>query len=158
MYGIRSTSTPSTWDEVLAPFEKEANRAFNNIVKGLGSHDFFVKGSYPKCNILDTDDKLIIEAAVPGMTMEDITIELEDSIFSISGKKQERLEGDFLRKELHLSSFRRTFALPEIEQFDVDAISASLSNGILVIEFPRSSSYIDKIKKRVIKIGEKGDS
>ena len=58
--------------------------------------DFLTKAAYPKVDIVDFKDRLEITSEIPGLTKKDISIEVKDSILTISGKKQEKNENEEL--------------------------------------------------------------
>ena len=67
-------------DDLFVEFMMPFDRMFDEFIKinfpGLQSkfgNDFYEKGSYPKVDILETKNELVIEAAVPGMSKEDIS-------------------------------------------------------------------------------------
>lgn len=129
-------------DDLFVEFMMPFDRMFDEIIKasfpGLQSKyggDFFEKGSYPKVDILETKDALIIEAAVPGMTKEEITVDVHDGILMISGEKRlgesSKIDGSYIYRELKRSTFRRSWTLAE--NLDPSKISAKLENGMLYL-------------------------
>lgn len=88
----------------------------------------------PRCDIQEKEDCFIIEAEVPGISPEDIKVELvQNDILSISGERHlehEKRGADFNLIERGSGFFRRQFMLPEI---DPDKITATGSHGLLTI-------------------------
>lgn len=85
------------------------------------------------------DGSYVITVEVPGLSSEKIDISYEDSILSITADYGEQEEGS-----LRAGKFSKSYRLPEM---DSDKITATMSNGILTIELPRSeSSKSKKIK------------
>jgi HSP20 family protein len=111
---------------------------------------FAERESYPKVDVVDTGDSLILEAEIPGLTKKDVSVELEDNILSISGvKRQEVKEGHtIVRKEIKRSSFTRTFDLED--GFEQSEIEADFKDGILLVKIPKKKEVIEKSKKRKI--------
>jgi HSP20 family protein len=105
-------------------------------------------GSYPKIDVKENEENLTIKAELPGMTKEDISVELKDSILTISGeKKEEKSEKDtkFLRTEITYGSFGRSFHIPV--EVEYEKIQAAFKDGILHITIPKSEKEkIHKIK------------
>lgn len=94
----------------------------------------------PAVNITETKEELLLTAEVPGMTEENITVEIENNVLSISGEKSDvRTEGDEDRRyhlwERNYGAFRRAFTLPT--SVKVDDVTASFENGILTIRLPK---------------------
>lgn len=94
----------------------------------------------PAVNIVESDDKFIVEMAAPGMTKKDFEIELDNEMLTISSEKEvsnELEENDkYSRREFSYQSFKRTFQLPKTV-VDDSKIEASYENGILTISIPK---------------------
>lgn len=136
----------------LDTFFEEALNSFPNI--NAPTVSALSKSNYPKVNIVEEDDKIVINAAVPGLTKEDINIEIEEDVLTISGEKQEEDScctdeaHSYLKRELHRSSFRRGWILHE--SLDQNKISAEVKEGILSIIIPKLVA--DSAKKKTIKV------
>ena len=134
---------PYSTTELITPFDSLLNELFNDNfapLKQAFGDDFFVRGSYPKVNVVNTDDSVIIEAAVPGMAKEDITLEIKDDVLTISGRSNQADEYEssaFVRREIKRSRFERSFALSD--NLNRDAITASCDNGVLKLTLPKVS-------------------
>ncbi len=144
-------------DEFLTPFDdlfdRLLNDSFPTLSKELGVNAF-KNGSYPKCDIVEYTDEYEIIAEIPGLTKDQISIEVEEGVLVIKGDKGkdyniEDKNGKWVRRELKRSSFRRSFTLNE-EKLDLDKLKASFNNGELHITIPRKEEV--KIEKKVIKI------
>lgn len=144
-----------TKDELLTPFDSFINDFFNQQMELSKSfpNDFFSKGSYPKVNVADLKDSVVIEAAVPGMRKEDITVELSDNILTLSGKSSQSnniSDKEYIRRELKRSKFRRSFALGDNLLFE--SISAVCENGVLSLTIPKRTEEEKPNSHRVIEI------
>lgn len=118
-------------------FDRLMKTSFPDISKEIGI-DFFEKASYPKCNIFRKDGALVIEAAVPGVTKEDLSIKFdaETSDLTISSCKQDSEETNeiiYFYRELKKSSFKRTFRFGDAKKYDLEHLNAKLDNGILTL-------------------------
>ncbi|MDX1647649.1 MAG: Hsp20/alpha crystallin family protein [Longimicrobiales bacterium] len=96
----------------------------------------------PPVSVSETKDELVLTAELPGMTEDDIAIDLENNVLSISGQKNEvREEGDEERRyhvyERRFGSFNRSFTLPRT--VDANDIRATFDNGILIVKMPKSA-------------------
>lgn len=98
--------------------------------------------SYPSANIIETDDDFKIEMLVPGYSKEDISIEYENSLLSVSheSENKEESEGDdslakYVTREFHKRNFHRRFKLSD--RLASDKITARYENGILEISIPK---------------------
>lgn len=96
----------------------------------------------PPVTVSETADELLMTAELPGMSEDDISIDLENNVLSISGQKQEvREEGDEERRyhvyERSFGAFNRSFTLPRT--VDANAIEARYDNGILTVRLPKAA-------------------
>jgi HSP20 family protein len=105
---------------------------YSSLSKALGS-DFFSKGSYPKVNIRQNKEGVVIEAAVPGMKKEDISIQVSERVLTISGKSTNDYDNNssFLIREIKKSSFSRSFYLSD--ELDYETFSAEVKDGLLIV-------------------------
>lgn len=142
-------SRDDLFSEFMIPFDRLFDDFFRNSFPTLQNKyggDFFVKGSYPKVDIRDTEESIVIEAAVPGMSKEDISIEVEDGILKVAGSKSEDdSRNDYIYRELKRSSFRRSWNLSD--QLDHQSVKATFENGMLNIEI--SKLKLDKRPNRL---------
>jgi len=139
----RTTLTPRATSkrEFLTPFDRLFDDMFEDmfpmLYKDLGDN-FFVKGSYPKVNVIDGQESLTIEAAIPGMNKDDVSVEISEGVLTIRGEsnQQEGIDdGQYLKREIKKSSFYRSFRLND--NLSHDDILASYDNGILTLSIPK---------------------
>lgn len=98
-----------------------------------------------------TEDKLVITATMAGAKPEDISVNINNDLLTIRGKRKREIElkeDDYFYKECYWGSFSRAIVLP----VDVltDAAAATMKNGVLTIIIPKESSK----KKVPIKVIE----
>ncbi|NLZ18971.1 MAG: Hsp20/alpha crystallin family protein [Bacteroidales bacterium] len=97
----------------------------------------------PAVNIKETDKDFQIEIAAPGMTREDFTIRVdndEELVIALEKKhenKEEQKDGNYLRREFSYTSYHQAFTLPD--NIDVEAIKATMTNGVLGIVLPKKT-------------------
>src|ERR671932_2757440 len=88
----------------------------------------------PAMDLLETDDHFVLRADLPGMSEEDVNIELEDTTLTISGQRkaehEESREGYF-RVERAFGAFQRSLTLPK--GVDPEAVTASFDRGVLEV-------------------------
>ena len=92
----------------------------------------------PLVDIVETNDKFVILADLPGVDPKDIDVQMEKGILTIRGERRLDRQTDsqtFARTERLHGSFHRRFALPD--SADPDKVSASGSNGVLEIVIPK---------------------
>ena len=103
-------------------------------------------------DIFQTDDELVFRAAVPGFAPEDINLVVLNGVLSLKGEHQvaePHSAGQYLRQEMSLSAFDRSFELP----FAVQAAKAQaeFEHGILTVRLPKA----DEARPTHIKIAVK---
>jgi HSP20 family protein len=110
---------------------------------------------WPSMDIYSKDDDLVIKAEVPGALPQDIDVDLDDDVLTISGKRaheEEVEEDDYYRKECAFGSFCRTIPLPKgVKEED---ISAKLKDGVLEVVVKGAGTSVPTKKKIPV---EKGD-
>ena len=116
-------------------FDEMVAQTFPGFSSGFGQ-DFFEKGSYPKVNILNAEHAVMIEAAVPGLEKEAISIEYTEGVLTIAGSSnQVHEQHHYVHREIKRSSFSRSFRLDD--NLDAEKISAEMKNGLLILTIPK---------------------
>jgi HSP20 family protein len=93
----------------------------------------------PAVDVEETAEELVLTAELPGMTQQDIELEVENNILTLRGEKPEiRKEGE--EKKYHLwerrfGSFQRSFTLPRT--VNADSIEAEFVDGVLQVRLPK---------------------
>ena len=108
----------------------------------------------PAVNVEETAGELLLSAELPGLSEDEVSIELENNVLTIGGEKSEdRTEGDEERRyhlwERRYGSFQRSFTLPRTVK--ADDIRAHFDHGILKIHLPK----VPEAKGRKIEIEKK---
>ncbi len=104
--------------------------------RGLNTQPFQIA-----VDIREEDDAFFVEAEVPGLSGEDVNVDIEKNVLTIRGeRKVEREEGEgrYRRVERRYGSFSRSFSLPET--VDAEKISADLRNGVLALRLPKKEA------------------
>jgi HSP20 family protein len=92
-------------------------------------------GGWPQIEVHHAGDKLIVQADIPGLKREDVSVDVHDNELRISGERRsqtERNEGRYYRTERSYGSFSRVVPLPEGAK--TETASASFENGVLRVE------------------------
>lgn len=133
------------WAEGLKPkFPKFVENLFGSKISDEAGKGESV-GSVPAVNVESKNTQYDIEVAVPGLEKDDISIQVEGNVLTISSEKQYSHEDkgrNFLRQEFGYAAFSRSFALPK--GVDADAISARMESGILKIGIPSEKGGFSK--------------
>ncbi|MFW5947668.1 MAG: Hsp20/alpha crystallin family protein [Gemmatimonadota bacterium] len=95
----------------------------------------------PAADVMENSDAIRVTLELPGMTAEDIEVNLENNLLTVSGEKQEeRTESDRNTRwhvsERRFGRFSRSFVLPR--EVDHDAIEAHFENGVLELRIPKA--------------------
>ena len=138
----------------LGTLQTEMNRLFNTVFDGPGAGGNGVSGTMrrwmPAMDLVESGDDFVLRADLPGMSEEDVSIELEDSTLTISGerKTEHEKEGEgFYRVERATGAFSRSLTLPK--GVDADAVTARFDRGVLEVRIPKPQER----KPRRISIG-----
>ncbi|HFU76879.1 MAG TPA: Hsp20/alpha crystallin family protein [Epsilonproteobacteria bacterium] len=107
----------------------------------------------PAINTREGEFAYHVEVDLPGMSKEDINIQVEDNTLVISGErkfKDEVKEENYYKVESSFGSFSRSFSLPDAA--DVENIHAESKDGVLEVVVPKlEEAKVDKVKKIDIK-------
>jgi HSP20 family protein len=106
--------------------------------------------AYPPVNIWEDENGFYVEAELPGMSMDDLEIYVnEGDELSIKGvRKVSEIEGTWRRQERGHGEFSRAFKLPDA--VDLPNVSAELKDGVLTITLPKCEAV--KPKKIEVKV------
>lgn len=105
---------------------------------------------YPSTNIIEHDDKYVIELSVPGYTKDTLDIKVERNQLTISTTQsnQETVENDsYKMREFSQMSFNKSFHLSE--DIDTESISAKCDNGILAVTLPKKDEAKPQPPKKI---------
>jgi HSP20 family protein len=146
------------WEPVreLNTIQSEMNRLFNTFFdsptpgNGAGTHT--ARRWIPAMDLVETADDFVLRADLPGLTEQDVNIELEDNVLTVSGERkaehEQRKEG-YYRVERSSGSFSRTLTLPE--GVDPQSVRASFDRGVLEVQIPKPQQR--KPSKVAISVG-----
>jgi HSP20 family protein len=91
----------------------------------------------PQIEVLHNNGQFMVRADLPGLTKDDVKVEVTDDRLTISGErkeeKEEKREG-FYRSERSYGSFYRQIPLPEGAK--TENAAATFHNGVLEITIP----------------------
>jgi len=120
----------------LVSLPAEINRFFNDF--GVDAWDTDTVWS-PAVDITETEDGFEVKAEIPGMNKDEIKINYEDDMLTLSGERNQEKEEknkNFHRIERRYGKFQRSFCLPN--HIKADAIKANYKNGVLTVNIPKS--------------------
>lgn len=104
----------------------------------------FVK---PPCDVYENVDEFLLVADLPGVSKEDLTIQMDNGEMVIQAPRQQaHVQGKWLSTEYVACDYQRRFALPT--GVEVEKVKAELQDGVLRIHLPKSEA----VKPRQIPI------
>lgn len=131
---------PNYWGP--ANMVQEMERAFDSVRMKLGdlaySAGSMISPRVPAVDVRKEGDLYVVEAELPGLKREDVSIEVGEGTLYIKAQKDERFEESgegYIRKERGSTSFYRRLSLPT--DADRENINAKLEDGLLRITIPR---------------------
>ncbi len=121
---------------MLVQLSKDPMRLFDDIWSGTQ------QPSAPafKVDISEDEKGFHIDAELPGIAKENVTLNVEDDVLTIKAEKKvetEENKKNYHRIERSTGSFSRSFNLGEM--IDQESISADFSNGILHVILPKAA-------------------
>ena len=131
------------------PFTQEFDRLFStlfNNTRNGGAAQRWV----PPMDLVEADDYFVLKADLPGLSEDDVAIEVQDNVLTISGSRQhehERKEQGWFRLERSYGNFSRSLTIPD--GVDASRVEASFDRGVLEVRIPKP----EERKPRRISIG-----
>lgn len=134
----------------IDPF-RELATLFENFVEPRTAKDQLMAGSFvPPVDIYEDEHNLVLKLEVPGVTEENLDIQVENNTLTVKGERafeKEEKEENFHRIERRYGSFLRTFRLPNT--VDSEKIEANYDKGVLKIALAKKP----EAKPKQIKVG-----
>ena len=121
---------------------------FFNTVSRTPFNTVNQKSNYPRVDIRENRESVTLDATVPGLRKEDVSIDYEDGHLKISAEKQNHDGDDFIHREIHRSAFSRWFSVDE-DEYEVSNISANLVDGILSITIPKKEEAVKPLPRKI---------
>ena len=139
----------------LVPFRRrnrqmQGQDPMESLINSFFDDSFTSMTANFKTDIIEQEDKYVIEAELPGMHKDDIELEIDNDRLTISANQTHEVkeeEENYIRRERRTGSFQRSFYIDNIQE---DDIKASYDNGILKIDLPKKEPT--KPKRREIEI------
>jgi HSP20 family protein len=127
----------------LQSFQDEMNRMFNQFFRGGTGEEAGWGGRTwaPPVDIYETDDALILKAELPGVSKDDVSIEIHQNTLILRGQgrpEAEVQEDRYHRAERAYGPFQRSFMLPTL--VDQEHVQATYHDGVLELRLPKSEA------------------
>lgn len=120
-----------------------------DAAQGGQSESTRVRPAYsPNVDILEGKDELLLLADMPGVELDDVSIQFEQGMLTVHGRVRERAPsgGRSLVLEYGIGDFHRTFRVSEA--IDASKIHAELDNGVLTLHLPK----VEAVRPRQIQV------
>ena len=104
---------------------------------------------YVPLDLYETDNEVVVQAALPGVKPEDVDIQISGDTLTIRGEtkhEEEENKRDYYRQESWYGSFARSVTLPV--QVNADGADAVFENGVLKLTIPKA----EEAKPKTIKV------
>lgn len=129
----------SRWD----PFG-EMQRLTDQVLRGW-TGETPARNFAPAVDIYEDDDAIVVRAELAGVKPEDVHIEVENNVLTLSGERklerEDKREG-YHRIESVYGTFTRSFALPDTA--DAEKVEADMNEGILTVRIPKKPETAHK--------------
>jgi HSP20 family protein len=128
----------------LMTMQERMNRLFNEFFSRPAGYEeeSTVQGKWtPAVDIYETDSEVVLKAELPGMTQEDIHIEIRENVLTLKGERKqesEAEEGEYHRVERSYGTFQRMFTLPSVIQHE--KVKARYKDGVLEVTMPKAEA------------------
>jgi len=134
----------------ITSFRDDINRLFaRTLGEGLSASQTWT----PAVDVFETKDAVTLKAELPGLTVDDVDVEIDDNVLTVSGERtfQDTVEeGRFYRVERSYGRFSRSLTLPQ--GIKADEVTATFKDGILEVTVPKAEEV--KPRKVAIAAGE----
>jgi len=125
----------------LQTLQHEVNRLFGSFFEtptSAANGGTAPRRWIPAMDLVESGEQYVLRADLPGLTEDDVKIEFEDDVLTISGERRtehEERSKEYVRVERAFGSFSRSLSLPS--GIDASAIQASFANGVLEVRIPK---------------------
>lgn len=111
--------------------------------------DMDMMARMPAVDVYEDKDVVVIKAEIPGLSKEDISVQVTDSTLTIKGEKkreEEIKDENYYCCERSFGAFTRAVDLPS--EVKADQVKASFKNGVLEVRMPKT----EEAKKKAVTI------
>ena len=144
--------------QLMRQMSEEMDRLFSDVLLGgsgrgqsltsRGTGNLGQQFWAPQLEVLEQGDQLIVRADLPGLSKEDVQVQVQDGLLTIQGERKQQHEeqrGDFYRSERSYDRFQRSIALPE--GINPDEVKGSFKDGVLDITLPMPQAQQQDVRQ-----------
>ena len=128
---------------------REMNRLFDDVFRGFVLTNtgplLDSKKTWPRIEVIDTDSEMTISAELPGLTQNDVQVEIIDGVLSIRGERRavRNDEGRYFTERFY-GAFERQIPIENVQQ---DKVKADFRNGLLTVTLPKAAHKSENVKR-----------
>jgi len=144
----KNGSSPVSYSAVSELFD--IDQWSPKIREGYNAGSESIYGKVPAANIKETHLEFTVEMAVPGMAKNDLSIEINDHLLTVSSSctrfglsEEER----YTKREFNYNNCGRSFILPS--SVVETAVYATCSDGLLNVTLPKKEDAIGNTKREI---------
>ena len=128
------------WDpgRELDALQSDVSRVFDTFFGTRSGNGVATRRWVPAMDLVEDDEHLVLRADLPGLTEEDVNVEVKDGVLTVSGERraeEKTEEKGYHRVERSYGSFSRSLSIPE--GIDPEQVSADFDNGVLEVRIPK---------------------
>ena len=139
MLATLSLTKPSSWDALWNEFFPEFPFRLDGDPRGVRPGGFS-----PAVKIWETDDAFHAEAEIPGVTLEDLEVEVTGNQFTFRGERKAPDAAGMVRQrhERRYGTFERMLRFGA--EIDAAKVEASVVNGVLTVRLPKNANAVPR--------------
>jgi HSP20 family protein len=130
----------------LWSLQRAVDRLFDDAFYRAGAGE--ADEGQPALDMFETEDAVVVKAAVPGFSPDDIDVSITGNTLTIKGQvsaEEDKEEQNYIFRERHMASFSRMLTLPH----EVGAkATAQFENGVLTLTLPKP----EEVKPKTIQV------
>lgn len=111
-----------------------------NVLSSAPRGEGYAAMEFPPIIVSLNESSVFVRAELPGIRTSDLDIQVMDDVLTIKGERKPVAFGvktTYLRRERSYGTFARSIMLPE--KADVEKVTASYKNGVLLVTLPRAA-------------------
>lgn len=135
-----TTLMPYRYNRHLSNRNNDLLNPFDDFFRSFFGTD--VSTNAMRVDVKDEGDHYLLEADMPGIKKEDVTIEVNDGVLTISAQTnsaREEKRDNYIFNERRSGSYSRSFTLNGVDE---DKISAVCDNGVLKLTLPKMAEEV----------------
>ncbi len=132
----------------LPTLQNRVNWLFDDMFPEISAgDDIGLMDWRPVVDTYEKDNAIVVNAELPGVKKEDISIDVKNNVLTISGERKDEENihrDDYYRSERFYGRFQRSFTLPD--NMDADKVDATYKDGMLEVKIPKTE---DSARKKI---------